>query len=113
MTKIYAYSLITLSVISILGLLASGHNISSDDTAQIKFIGEAIIFLATGLALLNKKLNSDIIILILLTLTTLSLIDIYLEIMQEGNSVGVTAIFIVLLIMTLYHGFVRVKRTVK
>jgi hypothetical protein len=113
MTKIittgYSYSLLTLSVISILGLLTTGHSISLGDSGQIKFIGEAIIFLLTGLSLLNKKPSSDIAILILLTLTALSLTDIFLEITQENNSVGLTVLFLILAGLTLYQGFDRFK----
>jgi hypothetical protein len=105
----YSYSLLVLSVISILGLVATGHNISLHDTGQIKFIVEAIIFLLTGFALLNRKPNTDIVILILLALTALSLIDIYLEIIHEGNSIGLTALLLILVALTLYQIFNRIK----
>lgn len=110
MTNIYSYSLIALSVISILGLLATGHSISS---VEIKFIVETVIFFTTGVVLVSKKSKGDVIVIILLILTTLSLIDIYIDIMQEDKSVELTVIFLALLSMTLYQGFICIKRTVK
>jgi len=109
MTKIYSYTLITLSVISILGLLATGHQISLEDFGQIKLILEAIVFLFTGFSLLKRHLTKDTLTIILLIVTQISLVDIYLELSHEHGTVVITTLIIIIALLNLYmiYGIIK------
>jgi hypothetical protein len=99
--KVYSYSLIGLSLVSLLGLLATGHEISIESGQLILFFEIAVYFL-TGLTILRKGEPSKTLIIILLTLTQIGLIEMYTEIIKEFFSIGITSIFIILTALTLF-----------
>jgi len=108
----FSFILFALSIISILGLLATGHQISIGDFAQVKLILEAIILILTGVMLLKRQ-STNIVIIILLVLTQISLTDIYLEIIREDNSMGITILFITITGLTIYHAWGQIKIQIK
>ena len=105
----YSCFLLILSFISIVGLLATGHQISISDIAQIKFIGEAVIFLLTGITMIKRQAFSYIVVIILLVLTQVSLIDIYRELSQDEGAFFITTVFTVLTGLTLFLVFKHIK----
>jgi hypothetical protein len=109
----YAYTLLTLSVISILVLLATGHQISLSDRGQLKLILEATVFLLTGFAILKRHLTGNVLAIILLVLTELSLVDIYLELSNEHGAAGITTLIIVMALLNLYliYEIIKNKKT--
>jgi hypothetical protein len=106
--KIYSYSLIGLSIVSLLGLLATGHEISIEQ--MLLFFEIAIYFLA-GVTILRRHEASKTLILILLTLTQIALIEMYIEIIREFFSISITSIFIILTALTLYIMLKEFKTT--
>jgi hypothetical protein len=103
----YAFSLLTLSFISVVGLLATGHQISFGDFVQLKFILEAGLFFLTGFSMLRNQLGASLIVLLILT--QLSLTDIYVDVIRESSSIGITFLFIVVTGLTIFHIWDRVK----
>ena len=111
----YSYTLLTLSVISVLGLLATGHQISLRDSGQIKLILEAIVFLFTGFSILKRHLTKDTLTIILLILTQISFVDIYLELSHEHGAAGIMTLIIILMLLNLYmiYGTIKNIRTTR
>jgi hypothetical protein len=114
-TKGYSYSLLAISLVSLIGLLGAGHGISSGDFLQMKFAFEIAVFFFTGLSMLNRNLINDTMTIILLVLTQLSLIDIYIDLSQEDFGIGITTLIIIMTFLTLYmiYGIIRSIRATR
>jgi hypothetical protein len=105
----YACSLLGLSFLLMLLLLATGHQISLEDNSQIKLIVEAVIFSLTGITILKRKPSSYIIAITLLILTQLSLVDIYTELSQDEINFVIAVLLLILSGLTLYEIFKCIK----
>lgn len=114
-------ALFLLSVYFLLLLLASGHRIDFDDSSQLKFIVEMVIFLTTAIYLLvrGKNLQQQFkwVVVILLILVQLSFLDFYFEILsvEYDNNPPITffILFSLLFVSNLYLIYLQFKALIK
>lgn len=113
-------ALFLLSVYFLLLLLASGHRIDFDDSSQLKFIVEMVIFLtAIYLLVRGKNLQQQFkwVVVILLILVQLSFLDFYFEILsvEYDNNPPITffILFSLLFVSNLYLIYLQFKALIK
>jgi hypothetical protein len=120
---LHSIALLLLSIYFLLLLLASGHRISFDDSSQLKFIMEMVIFLGVGIYLLTKwkslVLHFDWVAVSLLVMVQLSLLDFYFETSSVEYEDNVPTTFFILFsllfasnLFLIYTQF-RIKRAIQ
>ncbi len=97
---LHTIALLLLSTYFLLLLLASGHRVNFDDSSQLKFIIEMVIFSGTAIYLLVKQKNLlqqfDWVAVVLLTLVQVSFLDFYFEVSSVEYDDNVPIIFFIL-----------------
>lgn len=115
--KIHRFLLLLLSLFLLLLFLGSGHDLSINDSSQLKLLIEILLFFGAGIGLFFKRRNNaHVKIIILLILVQICFIDFFIDISSVEYGEDRPTLILILLTVIFFsnlfiiYSFLNTKR---